>query len=96
MSSRGALFTTESLLPKGARIELTVSWPAKLNDAVPLNLVATGVLVRAGAKQAAIAMERYEFRTRGASLEEPRGEPWPRMDERSDAGRLNDRGHRSL
>jgi hypothetical protein len=73
MSGRGVLFTTESVLPKGARIELTVSWPAKLNHAVPLNLVAKGVLVRVDAKQAAFAMERYEFRTRGASLEEAAG-----------------------
>jgi len=73
MSSRGVLFTTESALPKGAHIELTVSWPAKLNHAVPLNLVARGVLVRVDENQAAVAMEKYEFRTRGAGREEAAG-----------------------
>jgi hypothetical protein len=73
MSSRGVLFTTETILPRGARIELTVSWPAKLDDAVPLNLVAMGIVVRTGAKEAAIAMEKYEFRTRGAGVGETDG-----------------------
>jgi hypothetical protein len=73
MSSRGVLFTTETILPKGARIELTVSWPAKLDDAVPLNLVTMGIVVRTGAKDAAIAMEKYEFRTRGGGAEDADG-----------------------
>jgi hypothetical protein len=68
MSSGGVLFTTESGLPKGARVEISVSWPAQLNGATPLKLVATGVLVRSGEGQAAIAIQSYEFRTRGVSL----------------------------
>jgi hypothetical protein len=68
MSSGGVLFTTESGLPKGARVEISVSWPAQLNGATPLKLVATGVLVRSEESQAAIAIQSYEFRTRGVSL----------------------------
>jgi hypothetical protein len=96
MSSRGVLFTCESSLPKGARIELTVSWPAKLNDEVPLNLVAMGFLVRSDRNHAAIAMERYEFRTRGAGFEEAASAAWLPMAEGSNAGGLNHRGHRSF
>jgi hypothetical protein len=48
--------------------EIAVSWPAELDHAIPLKLVATGVLVRAEEKQAALSIQRYEFRTRGLSL----------------------------
>ena len=67
MSSGGVLFTTETLLPKGERVELSVSWPAQLNDTLPLKLVAMGRLVRCEDTQAAIAIERYEFKTRGSN-----------------------------
>jgi hypothetical protein len=68
MSSSGVLFTTESGLPKGARAEIAVSWPAQLNGAIALKLVAIGVLVRSEERQAAISIESYEFKTRGSSL----------------------------
>jgi hypothetical protein len=67
MSSGGALFTTESALPDGVRVELAVSWPAQLNEVLPLKLVTMGRLVRTGDDQAAIAIEKYEFRTRGSN-----------------------------
>src|SRR5881409_3742697 len=67
MSSGGVLFTTESALPEGERVELAVSWPAQLNDTLPLKLVAMGRLVRTDETQAAISIERYEFKTRGSS-----------------------------
>ena len=57
-----------ALLPKGARVEIAVSWPAQLNGSTPLKLVAIGVLVRSEEKQAAIAIQSYEFKTRGLSL----------------------------
>jgi hypothetical protein len=68
MSSGGVLFTTESGLREGERIELAVSWPAKLDDRISLKLVAIGVLVRSYETQAAMAIERYEFKTRGINL----------------------------
>jgi hypothetical protein len=67
MSSRGVLFTTESTLPEGEQIELAVSWPALLNGVLPLKLVAQGRLVRTEENQAAIAIEKYEFKTCGSS-----------------------------
>ena len=63
MSSSGILFTTESGLAAGQRVELSVSWPARLNDIVPLQLVTVGRLVRVEGSQAAIAIERWEFKT---------------------------------
>ena len=68
ISSRGVLFTTQSGLPEGKRVELAISWPAQLNNAVPLKFVAVGVLVRAETTQAAITIEKHEFKTRGLAL----------------------------
>jgi hypothetical protein len=67
MSSAGVLFTTESTLEEGQLVELAVSWPTLLNDVVPLKLVADGRLVRIEEKRAVIAIEKYEFKTRGTS-----------------------------
>jgi hypothetical protein len=63
MSGSGVLFTTESSLTQGDLIELTVSWPARLDNIVPLKLVALGRVVRSEKSQAAISIQRYEFRT---------------------------------
>ena len=68
MSSGGVLFTTESGLKQGERIELEVSWAAQLDDRIPLKLVAIGVLVRTHERQAAMSIKRYEFKTRGIDL----------------------------
>jgi len=66
MSSGGLLISTESTLTEGDRVELAVSWPAQLNDAIPLKLVAHGRVVRAEETKAAIIIEKHEFRTRGS------------------------------
>jgi hypothetical protein len=65
MSSNGVLFTTERPLAVGERVEVAVNWPAQLDNKCPLKLVTTGRIVRGGTGQAAIAIERYEFRTQG-------------------------------
>lgn len=64
MSSGGALFTVESRLPAGHRVEVTVDWPAQLHDGCGLKLVACGRVVRSDAQIAAIQIEKYDFRTR--------------------------------
>ena len=71
MSGKGVLFTTESILVEGKSVELAVSWPALLNGVIPLKLVVQGRLVRTEDKQAAIAIERYEFRTCGSAGRPP-------------------------
>src|SRR5439155_1701076 len=73
MSSGGVLFTTETTLPEGERIELgrptdrQLNPLAQLNDTLPLKLVALGRLVRTDETSAAISIERYEFKTRGSN-----------------------------
>ncbi len=65
MSSDGVLFTTHAHLIRGRRAELVVSWPARLNNTVALNLVARGRVVRSESGMAAVQIENYEFRTQG-------------------------------
>jgi hypothetical protein len=67
MSGTGLLFSTETTLTVGELVELTVSWPALLNEVTPLKLVAVGPVVRSEEKQAAIVIKKYEFRTRGSA-----------------------------
>lgn len=66
MSSRGLLIRTDHQLVPGDRLEVSVSWPVRLNNECPLKLVATGRVVRAQPGEAAIMIERYEFRTQGS------------------------------
>jgi hypothetical protein len=68
IGSGGILFTTEEKLPVGRMIEISVNWPARLDGTCPLKFVATGRVVRSENHQAAVKIERYEFRTRGAAL----------------------------
>jgi hypothetical protein len=67
MSSNGILFTSEHILLPGRRLELSVSWPAQLNNQTPLKLVARGRVIRFDGGQAAIEIQQYEFRTSGKS-----------------------------
>ncbi len=66
MSSGGMLFVTDRVLAPGRKVEVQVQWPVKLNERAGLKLVVIGEVVRAGSGgeiQAAIRIERYEFRT---------------------------------
>jgi hypothetical protein len=65
MGSGGMLFTTEQRLPIGRQVEISVNWPARLDGTCLLKFVAIGRVVRAEAEQAAVRIERYEFKTRG-------------------------------
>src|SRR5262249_11809936 len=67
IGSGGILFTTEQRLPMGRMVELSVNWPARLGGTCPLKFVATGRVVRSDADKAAVRIERYEFKTRGAA-----------------------------
>ena len=63
ISSSGVLFTSDHDLPIGTRLELSISWPAQLNDRCLLNLVARGRVTRHNKGQLALQIQQYEFRT---------------------------------
>lgn len=67
MSSNGVLFETEQNILPGRRVEMTISWPAQLNNTCPLKLVARGRIVRVENGRAAVEIQQYEFRTQGKS-----------------------------
>jgi len=67
ISSKGVWFTTESALKRGTRVELSINWPARLNDTCPLKLMIYGSVVRSEKSVAAIRIEQYEFRTRAST-----------------------------
>jgi hypothetical protein len=63
ISSSGVLFTTDHDLPVGTRLEVSISWPAQLNERCLLNLVARGRVTRNFNGQSALQIQQYEFRT---------------------------------
>jgi hypothetical protein len=65
ISSTGVLFTTEHMLLPGRRLEVSISWPAQLNNKCALKLVARGRIVRFEQGRAAMEIQQYEFRTQG-------------------------------
>jgi hypothetical protein len=66
MSSSGVLFTAPQILRPGRRIELSINWPAQLNNKCALKLVARGRIVRFDNGVAAMEIQQYEFRTQSA------------------------------
>jgi hypothetical protein len=42
-----------------------MNWPVLLNDSCPMKLMIYGCVVRSNDRGAAVAIERYEFRTQG-------------------------------
>jgi hypothetical protein len=66
ISSGGVWFTTENMLTSGMPVELSMSWPVLLNDSCPMKLMIYGCVIRSNEKGAAVAIERYEFRTQGS------------------------------
>jgi PilZ domain-containing protein len=67
ISSSGVLFTTEQMLLPGRRLEVSINWPAQLNNKCALRLVARGRIVRFEKGIAALEIQQYEFRTASAS-----------------------------
>ncbi len=63
ISSSGVLFTAEHVLLPGRRLEVSISWPAQLNNKCALKLVARGRVVRFEDGCTAMEIQQYEFRT---------------------------------
>jgi hypothetical protein len=69
ISGGGVQFTTEVMLTSGMTIEISMTWPVLLNDSCPMKLMIYGSVVRSNNNSAAVAIQRYEFRTQGRSLQ---------------------------
>jgi hypothetical protein len=63
LSSSGVAFATEQELPAGGFIELSIAWPALLENRCPLQLIGFGRILRSSGGNVASTIEQYEFRT---------------------------------
>jgi hypothetical protein len=66
ISSSGVLFHSGHVLLPGRRLEVSISWPAQLNNKCALKLVARGRVVRFEDGRAAMEIQQYEFRTQSS------------------------------
>lgn len=64
LSSRGTLFTTEHTLYPVEPVEISITWPVKLDHEIPLEIVSTAKVVRGQEGKAAVEILRYEFRSK--------------------------------
>jgi hypothetical protein len=65
LSSGGVLFDALRPLPVGLNVELAISWPVLLHNVAPMQLVASGRIVRSFGTQVGIQVTQHEFRTVG-------------------------------
>jgi hypothetical protein len=65
MSSKAVLISADAPLPLGKHVKLSINWPAKLNDACRLKLVAFGTIMRTEGNNAVVSLRTHEFRTQG-------------------------------
>ena len=63
MSSGGVAFRSNVGVATGNYIELSISWPALLDNSCPVRLVVYGRVVRSSDAVAACTVEKWEFRT---------------------------------
>jgi len=71
ISSKGILFTSNEKFAMGQLLQVSLDWPARLENQVPLKLVAEGRIVRNSDGQTAMTIDKYEFRTRRVSKPAP-------------------------
>jgi hypothetical protein len=64
VSSAGLRFTADSLLLIGQRIVVHIDWPVLLDGDTKLQLVISGVVVRTDGTEAALQIQRHDFRIR--------------------------------
>ena len=78
LSSSGLSLTTNQPLLPGQNLDVSIDWPVLLDGAIKLQLVMSGIVVRADTTVIGLRIKRHEFRTRrvgpkAGSLEESVG-----------------------
>jgi|SRR5579872_2186898 len=63
ISSRGVMIASSDPVPEGTVLEVRMVWPLGLDGHVPLQLVATGKVVRSEGHSFAIELSSHEFHT---------------------------------
>lgn len=68
MSSGGVAFHSDVDLPNGSFIELSISWPALLDDVCPMRLIVFGRVLRGSEPVKVCTVEKWEFRTQARRI----------------------------
>lgn len=68
MSSGGVAFDSDADLPNGSFIELSISWPALLDDVCPMRLIVFGRVLRGSERVKVCTVEKWEFRTQARRI----------------------------
>jgi hypothetical protein len=76
MGSGGVAFFAEGELRPGAFVELSISWPALLDQTCPIRLIVFGRVLRGAGHTVVCTVKKYEFRTARAG----RMDAWVRTD----------------
>ena len=64
ISSEEILFQSDRPLEPGTNIEVSLAWPARLDNRTPLQLCVVGQVVRCRDTDVSVRITRHEFRTR--------------------------------
>jgi hypothetical protein len=92
LSGDGVLFQTANPLPSGVLIELSIAWPARLDNLIGLKLYVIGKTVRTDGSFTAVMFRSHEFRTRkNATRNSQAGVIDPPIERQNQYGRPNDR-----
>jgi hypothetical protein len=68
MSSTEIVFTADRPIEPGTKVELSMAWPALLNNQVALRLVSEVKITGREGQTLTASIWKYHFRTRGAGL----------------------------
>ena len=71
MGSGGIAFVTERPLIRDGLVELSISWPALLDDTCPIRLIVLGRVLRSAGRTAVCTIDKYEFRTQARTFQAP-------------------------
>ena len=63
IGSGGVAFVCDHRVEEGSFVELSIAWPAKLNDSCPMRLIVFGRVLRGGLTGGVASIDKYEFRT---------------------------------
>ena len=67
--SGGVAFVTEQPLTPGGFVEVSISWPVKLDETCPMRFIAFGRILRCNGRKTVCSIDKYEFRTSARTFE---------------------------
>ncbi len=66
ISTHGLSFRSRKPLPVGAHVEMVIEWPVRYSDAYPIDVQATGFILRSDGGRTAVRMTSRKFRVLAA------------------------------